>query len=200
MAITTKIVQTIFLLETISFSLLLIPLPNQLKKTVTTRTYTVLGSIRHVLIATYAMIMLLFLDSFYKYIQISSEIYHTDYFAELKYYKTFFDMYLTGFTLFLGLVYRRFSAAVMELYRAEEAANILRKQALGQKDYVAQIMEKNRLNEAEIKRLQDEIADEKKKVINNEVLMKQVEKNREEYFKLLKKYNEWKDSETKKTK
>jgi len=68
-----------------------------------------------------------------------------------KYFRAQRNMYISGFTLFLGLILYRFIFVLADLYKIQENAEVTHKQAKNQQD--------------EYKRLTDELASEKKKRI-----------------------------------
>lgn len=174
MGITTSIIQLILLCEIAIFSALLVPFPH--KKTLLHKLSKnfVFRGFKHVLLAVYAMISLLFFDSILKIYKGTENIYFL-YHAER-------NMYLTAFTLFLALVLNTFLKLLVKTKIDEENAAGLKKQAMNQKDFVAKMIEQGKAKEAQIKALED-------KIKKNEMVIKQLKNNSDEYFRLLDKYN-----------
>lgn len=174
MGITTKIVQTMLLTEIVLFILLLLPIPSKRQMLAKLTSSFIFKGIKHILLAVYAMIVLLFLDSLFKTSKGNENTYYL-YHAER-------NLYLTGFTLFLAIIFYSFTKLLLQIKIDEEKAGILKKQALNQKDHVEKIIKSSKEKDAKIIELEE-------KVLKSEVLMKQVKNNQDEYFKLLDKYN-----------
>jgi len=76
-----------------------------------------------------------------------------------KYFRAQRNMYISGFTLFLGLILYRFIFVLADLYKIQENAEIIHKQAKNQQD--------------EYKRITDELSTEKKRILVQAVQLNQ---------------------------
>lgn len=175
MGITTFIIQILLVFEITVFSILLIPFPHKDSILQKMSTNVLYRGLRHILLAVYGMISLLFFDSVMKKYKGSENIYYM-YHAER-------NLYLTSFTLFLALVLNTFIKMIVKTKDDAVNAAILRKQALNQKEFVAKIMEKSKEKEKKIIAMEEEIK-------KNEIMIRQLKNNSNEYFKLLDKYND----------
>lgn len=174
MGITTAIVQSLLVAEIIAFTLVLLPVPHKKAILHYIRSSIIAKGLKHILLAVYAMVMLLFADSLVKKSKNVGDIYYM--------YHVERNLYLTSFTLFLALIFYRFVNLLMELKKDEENAKILKKQALNQSGHVQKIIKEGNIKDAKIKELEDYKT-------KNETLIKQVKNNNDEYFRLLDKYN-----------
>ncbi|KAM0675645.1 Endoplasmic reticulum transmembrane protein 3 [Gurleya vavrai] len=175
MGITTQLVQILLTLEIIVFVFMLLPIPGKKKIMLSVQNSFFVKGLKHILIACYSMIFLLFLDSFYKKYKGDINI-HYLYHAERNFY-------LTGFTLFLAIIFYSFQKLLMQIMKDEMNASLLKKQAYNQKDYVSKMMKESQEKDEKIKKLSEEIT-------KNEALVKQAKNNQAEYFKLFEKYND----------
>ncbi|KAK1347541.1 Endoplasmic reticulum transmembrane protein 3 [Hamiltosporidium tvaerminnensis] len=188
MGITTNIVLVVLFTEISLFTILLSPFTS-LKKSFVNVTNSLTFAIRHILMAIYSMIFLLFIDSLIKILKTKNEMPYTNYNSEISHTYYSKNVYLSSFTLFLAIVYKRFTILLLNLYKEEEKAEVLKKQAINQKSYVSELVSKNEEKEEIIKKLYNEIESKSKEVKCSEVLVKQAKNNQDEYLKLLEKYN-----------
>ncbi|ADM11481.1 B-cell receptor-associated protein 31-like protein [Encephalitozoon intestinalis ATCC 50506] len=185
MGITTQLVQSILFGEMCMFTFMLLPISKNLKKRMirlfpTSKLYR---GFLHIIYVLFAMILIMFVDSAYK-------IYTgEDHINPFVLYQAERNMYLTGFTLFLGIIFRMFTRTMCLLFKEEESAHLLRKQSMNQKKYVEKILEENTKKSEKIEELEAEIGDLKKKILSGDILIKQLKNNQNEYFSLLDKYN-----------
>ncbi|KAM0687027.1 hypothetical protein COBT_001742 [Conglomerata obtusa] len=175
MGITTQLVQIILFAEIFVFLFLILPIPGKKNIIFSLKNSFLVRGLKHILLACYAMITLMFLDALFKRCQRPENLFFL-YHAER-------NMYLTGFTLFLAIVYYNFQKMLIQIMEEEMSASVLKKQAHNQKDHVAKIMKENKENCEKIKELEDE----KKK---NEALVTQARNNQTEHLKLFEKYND----------
>ncbi|TBU04206.1 hypothetical protein CWI36_0797p0030 [Hamiltosporidium magnivora] len=188
MGITTNIVLVVLFTEISLFTILLSPFTS-LKKSFVKLTNSLTFAIRHILMAIYSMIFLLFIDSLIKILKTKNEMPYTNYNSEISHTYYSKNVYLSSFTLFLAIVYKRFTILLLNLYKEEEKAEVLKKQAINQSTYVSELVSKNEEKEEIIKKLYNEIESKSKEVKCSEVLVKQAKNNQDEYLKLLEKYN-----------
>ncbi|TBT98185.1 hypothetical protein CWI38_1068p0020 [Hamiltosporidium tvaerminnensis] len=188
MGITTNIVLVVLFTEISLFTILLSPFTS-LKKSFVNVTNSLTFAIRHILMAIYSMIFLLFIDSLIKILKTKNEMPYTNYNSEISHTYYSKNVYLSSFTLFLAIVYKRFTILLLNLYKEEEKAEVLKKQAINQKSYVSELVSKNEEKEEIIKKLYNEIESKSKEVKCSEALVKQAKNNQDEYLKLLEKYN-----------
>ncbi|KMV66087.1 hypothetical protein M970_050280 [Encephalitozoon cuniculi EcunIII-L] len=199
MGITTQLVQSILLGEMCVFTFMLLPISKGLKKSMMKlfQTSKVYRGFLHILYVLFAMILVMFVDSAYK-------IYTgEDQANPFVLYQAERNMYLTGFTLFLAVIFRMFIRMMCMLFREEESALLLRKQSMNQKKYVEEMLEENAKKGGKIDDLEAEITDLKKRISSGDILIKQLKNNQNEYFNLLDKYNRLKEQvqmESKKSK
>lgn len=135
----------------------------------------------HVLLILYAIVFILFIDSVYKlYFTVNDKFlsYHTER-----------NLYLTGFTLYLAVIFRMFTQTLNKLIKEEQSAKILKKQALNQNTFVEDLLKKIEDKDEKILEKENEYNELKKKLLSAEVLLKQYKNNQNEYFSLLEKYN-----------
>lgn len=199
MGITTHLVQSILFGEMTIFTLMLLPIPKILKKKVMrlSQGSKAYKGLLHVLYVLFAMILVMFLDSAYKVYTGEDDN------NPFVLYQAERNMYLTGFTLFLALIFRMFISTMFLLFKEEDSAHLLRKQSMNQKDYVQGMLDESTRKDDKIAELGDEVTDLKKKIRAGDVLIKQLKNNQNEYFSLLDKYNGLKEqitSESKKSK
>lgn len=100
------------------------------------------------------------------------------------------NMYLTGFTLLLALIWNRFLTLLGDVFHKEENMEILKKQCLRQQEQMLKIVEENKQKDEKIIELQETITKAEKDVKNCEVIKKQAENQQKEYFKLLDDFNQ----------
>ncbi|EOB11404.1 hypothetical protein NBO_1213gi001 [Nosema bombycis CQ1] len=184
MGITTQLVQSILYAEMSLFTLLILPLPNYVSRMFISMFHESKFSrpFAHILWVLYIMIFILFIDSIYRqYNTIEDRI--------LAYY-TERNFYLTGFTLYLALIFKMFTTMLIKLYKEEQSAKILKKQAINQGKFVEDLLKKVESKDEKILELDGEIKDLNKKLLSTEVLLKQYKNNQHEYFALLDKYND----------
>lgn len=185
MGITTQLVQSIVFGEMCMFTFMLLPISKNLKKKVIKlfQASKFYRGFLHIIYVLFAMILIMFVDSAYK-------IYTgEDQTNPFVLYQAERNMYLTGFTLFLGVIFRMFIRTMCLLFREEESAQLLRKQSMNQKKYVEEMLEDNTKKAKRIEELEVEIIDLKKKISSGDILIKQLKNNQNEYFSLLDKYN-----------
>lgn len=199
MGITTHLVQAILVGEMATFTLLLVPVPRGAKRSVlrTLQSSKLYRGFLHILYVLFAMILVMFVDSAYK--MYTGEDEHNPFVL----YQAERNLYLTGFTLFLALIFRMFADTMLQLFREEESALLLKKQSMNQKEYVQGILESESRRSEQIAALDEEAAGFRKQITANDILIKQLKNNQSEYFSLLDKYNALKEQmrrESKKSK
>ncbi|EOB11725.1 hypothetical protein NBO_922g0001, partial [Nosema bombycis CQ1] len=158
------------------FALLILPLPNYVSRMFISMFHESQFSrpFAHILWVLYIMIFILFIDSIYRqYNTIEDRI--------LAYY-TERNFYLTGFTLYLALIFKMFTTMLIKLYKEEQSAKILKKQAINQGKFVEDLLKKVESKDEKILELDGEIKDLNKKLLSTEVLLKQYKNNQHEYF------------------
>jgi B-cell receptor-associated protein 31 len=198
MGITSHLVRTILFAEMALFILLITPAAKNAKKSVikALRASRLWSSFLHVLYVLYVMILVMFADAAFKMYTGEDNNIFLMYQAEMTFY-------LTGFTLFLALIFHMFVSMLMLLYKEEEGAQLLRKQSMNQKEYVQSLVDKSTEKDERMLGLEEEVADLSKKLIANEILIKQLRSNQGEYSSLFDKYTSLKESlhnESKKSK
>lgn len=183
MGITTKLVQSVLYIEMTLFTMLLLPIPKYFKKSFIDIIYNsrLLQPFIHILYVLYTMILIMFIDSLVKLNRnIPYDlIYHTER-----------NFYLTGFTLYLSLVFKIFVSMLNTLYKEEESVNILKKQIKNSQTFVDSIINKTSDKDELIIKYQNQIKELNKKILSDEILIKQYTNNQNEYYALLDKYNE----------
>lgn len=185
MGITTQLVQTILVGEMCVFTFMLLPISKSLKKKTMRlfQTSKVYRGLLHILYVLFAMILVMFVDSAYK-------IYTgEDHANPFVLYQAERNMYLTGFTLFLAVIFQMFTRMMSLLFKEEESAQLLRKQSMNQKKYVEEMLEGSAKKDERIEELEGEVSDLKRKISSGDILIKQLKNNQTEYFSLLDKYN-----------
>ncbi|KAH9412325.1 hypothetical protein HK407_01g02200 [Ordospora pajunii] len=199
MGITTSLVQAVLLVEMSVFTLMLLPVSKSLKKSIlrvfmASKLYR---GILHILYVLLAMILVMFVDSAYK-------IYTGEEYANpFVLYQAERNLYLTGFTLFLAVIFRMFIKMMSLLFKEEESALLLRKQSMNQKKYVEDIVSESTRSEEKIRQLEDKVSSLNAKIVSGDMLIKQLRNNQNEYFNILDKYNALKEqveNESKKSK
>lgn len=194
MGITTHLVQSILYTEMVMFTMLILPLPKYFSRQFIVMFHESKFSraFTHILWVLYTMVFILFLDSIYRqYNTIEDKFlsYHTER-----------NFYLTGFTLYLALIFKMFTQMLSKLHKEEQSAKILKKQAMNQKTFVDDLIKKVETKDEKICELEAEGKDLNKKILSLEVLLKQYKNNQNEYFTLLEKYNELENKMKKETK
>ncbi|KAF9761864.1 Endoplasmic reticulum transmembrane protein YET-like [Nosema granulosis] len=194
MGITTHLVQSILYTEMAIFTLLILPLPKYISRQFIVMFHESKFSrvFTNILWVLYTMVFILFVDSIYRqYSTVEDRFlsYHTER-----------NFYLTGFTLYLALIFRMFTQMLSKLQKEEQSAKILKKQALNQKTFVDDLMKKIESKDEKILELETETKDLNKKILSVEVLLKQYKNNQNEYFSLLEKYNDLENKMRKETK
>lgn len=185
MGITTNLVQTVLFGEMTVFTLMLLPIPKNMKRSGMKlfQTSKVYRGFLHILYVLFAMILVMFVDSGYK--MYTGEEEHNPFVL----YQAERNLYLTGFTLFLALIFRMFTRTMLLLFKEEESAHLLRKQSMNQKEYVEKMIEESTKKDERIGELEDEARILRKKIESGDILMKQMKNNQDEYFNLLDRYN-----------
>ncbi|KAG5859645.1 hypothetical protein KMI_05g08270 [Encephalitozoon hellem] len=185
MGITTQLVQGIAFGEMCMFTFMLLPISKNLKKRMIKlfQTSKFYRGFLHIVYVLFAMILIMFVDSVYKIYTGEDSI------NPFVLYQAERNMYLTGFTLFLGVIFRMFVRTMCLLFREEESAQLLRKQSMNQKKYVEEMLEDSTKKDKRIEELEAEIVDLRKKILSGDILIKQLKNNQSEYFNLLDKYN-----------
>ncbi|EJW03664.1 hypothetical protein EDEG_02013 [Edhazardia aedis USNM 41457] len=179
MGITTITVQILLISELTLFTSLILPLPykRSLISYFATSKSVTLRTIKHILLALYAMVTIMFIDSIHKVcINKGTPNLPFMYHAER-------NMYLTGFTLYIALIFYAFCRLLLKLHLDEMNASVLKKQSMSQKKFVEQILKEGKEKDQKVKDLEE-------KVKKNEALVKQAKNNVSEYTSLLKKYNQ----------
>ncbi|RVD92585.1 B-cell receptor-associated 31 [Tubulinosema ratisbonensis] len=178
MSITTNLVKGIALTQTLVFIYFLLPLKKSFKyKFLSVVKSEYIRPLHKVILAIYTMILLFFMDSVYRINTFEDII--------LKYYHKA-NTYLTGFTLFNGVILYRFLQIYNDTMQEEERTLILKKQCINQKEFVDKILKEVEDKKEEINKLTDEVK-------RYEVLNKQKTNNQKAYFDLLDKYNALKE-------
>lgn len=199
MGITTHLVHVVLFSEMFAFLFLILPFPKELKKRFIKAYYTskALGNFTHILYVIYLMIVVMFVDSAYK-------IYKGPDVGNLyAKYHTERNIYLSGITLFLALIYKIFTNMLSLLFKEEDSAQILKKQSMNQKSFVQGIVDDGTKKDKKILEQEEMIAELNKKLRGKDILIKQLKNNQGVYGELMDKYNELKNQmnrESKKTK
>ncbi|EPR78359.1 hypothetical protein SLOPH_1713 [Spraguea lophii 42_110] len=177
MSLATKSIQLTLFSEILLFSLLLIPFPIKIRNKLIFY-LTLSKALFQIICGIQLMVLFTFMDSLYKIT--------TDYYS--IYYER--NAYISGFTLFLFLVYTTFLSLIKKIIKEEENAAILTKQVINQKEFVEKMMK-------DLKDKDTELINNKKSLQAAKILATQVENNQKTYFDLLTKYNELKGETTK---
>lgn len=114
--------------------------------------------------------------------------------TELLYYYSERNCILSGISLFLLIVFKRLIHLFQSLDFENQSVNILKKQIQNQKEFVEKLLKEHSEFEKKLKEKNKEIEQLNEKIKKDEILVKQVKNNQEEYFKLLDKYNNLKYS------
>merc|ERR1712080_315676 len=186
MSLSTKLIQTLLLSEICLFTFIIAPIPFKYKEKLFS-----IKTPKPVLISMkglYIMISIVFIDSLFKRYVFN---YSIDDINDIILKKvTEKNLYLTGITLFLRLIYKRLKDSMYKLSIENKNIKVLKKQINNQKVFVEELLKyfKNREEEVEkLKKIIDEYKDEIKRA---EILKKQVKNNQDKYFELLDKYRE----------
>ncbi|WUR03453.1 reticulum transmembrane protein YET-like [Vairimorpha necatrix] len=172
MGITTNLVKLVLFSQMFLFTLLILPIPKYLKHFIinslcNSKSFTPL---LHLLYVIFTMILIMFIDALLKLTRFHSYdlVYHTER-----------NLYLTGFTLYLGMIFKIFVNMLNTLYKEEESVKILKKQISNNQTFVDSMINKDEV-----------IRDLKKTIVSNEIMIKQLKNNQGEYNALSEKYNE----------
>jgi B-cell receptor-associated protein 31 len=189
MGITTNLVRTILFAEMTLFTLLIVPVARSFKKSAikALRASKLWSSFLHILYVLYVMVFVMFADASFKMYTGEGNSLFLMYQAEMTFY-------LTGFTLFLALIFHMFVSMLVLLYKEEEGAQLLRKQSMNQKEYVQSLMDKSVERDDRMLSLEEEVTKLNKKLLASEILIKQLKSNQSEYSSLFDKYTSLKES------
>jgi hypothetical protein len=86
------------------------------------------------------------------------------------------------------------------LYKEEESVNILKKQIKNSQTFVDSIINKTSDKDELIVKYQNQVKELNKKILSDEILIKQYTNNQKEYYALLDKYNEILDKKNRESK
>lgn len=206
MGITTKLVQSILYTEISLLSLLLSPAPKNIKKSILNfTTLKIFKPIIHILYVIYAMIFLMFIDSVLKLTNLNSNLpnFKSISFNHNEIYHTERNFYLSGFSLYIAIIFKIFGRILINLYKEQDAIHFLKKQLNNGQSFVSTVINESGDKENEINDLKQEIKKLNKVVEGYLVVIKQYENNKDEYLRLLDKYNQLSERmrrETKKNK
>lgn len=144
---------------------------------------------KYLLIVIYGFILIQFIDSVFCNLQMyklqeSGSLFNESKMDSKRFYVQR-NVYLIGFTLFLGLMGNRFSILFIDVFNKEENVEILKKQCLQQQERMINIVEENEQKNKSINELKNVITESEKKIKNYEVIKKQAENQQKEYFQLL---------------
>jgi len=143
--------------------ILVLPLPVSIRKFIWKffATSTLIQKSKNFAILIAIVLVVLFVDAYRESVKHNQGAHNIDVVAtniigpnvrfehQTYYFRSQRNMYISGFTLFLGIILYRFIFVLSDLYKIQENAEVTHKQAKGQQD--------------EYKRLTDELAAEKKK-------------------------------------
>ncbi|KAJ8663265.1 hypothetical protein O0I10_000503 [Lichtheimia ornata] len=187
----------LLVLEMVTFSILVLPLPLRWRHAMI-KAFTnspVIAKALHTLKIIFAFIFLLFIDTFNRLQRIAEEVeeeagHHHDYSIEASIRaKQFYaqrNLYLLGFTMFLSLILERTTALLIDMLQRDEQLQHMKKESATAVKDQERLVEIDASYQKQIQELKDQIAELKKQGPDFEALKKKAEQQATEYDSLLK--------------
>lgn len=140
--------------------------------------------LKHIFLGMYGMVALMFLDSTYRW-NISN--------SAILVYQSEKNFYLSGFALFLALLFNKLCSALEETFRTHQINEDNVKQKGNSMEFVNSIIQDAKDEKEKNQKLLDEIASLKADIERNKSLVSEIESNRQAYLKLKDKYESLKE-------
>lgn len=140
--------------------------------------------LKHICLGMYAMVGLMFLDSTYRWNTSDSAILT---------YQSEKNFHLSGFALFLALLFDKLCSALEEAFRTHRINEDNVKQKTNSMTFVQRVIQDSKDEREENQRLKDEIKSLQAEVSRSKSLMAEIESNKQAYLKLKDKYESLKE-------
>ncbi|KAI5170244.1 hypothetical protein PAEPH01_1270 [Pancytospora epiphaga] len=181
MEIQTTLIQTLLYCNMICLGLLMQPYFPAIRKWLTKFYLKSLTTapLYHVIFVLYCMVLVIFLDSIFKKHTVLSPT------LLLQSERNF---YLSGFTLFLGLIFRRLCRIMSEAVRTDEANKDTLKQHGNSMVFVSKVIEDVKKEKEKNSKLEEKLKELENIIEMNRGVLAETENNKKAYLKLKDKY------------
>ncbi|KAI8805283.1 B-cell receptor-associated protein 31-like-domain-containing protein [Cladochytrium replicatum] len=197
MSIQLQLVFAILVVEMATLTILIAPMPSNWRASLlkAISTSSLLAQAQSFFNILFALVALLFADALIKIGPLTKEHgesphSHVSNAVHSKLFLHQRNLYLTGSTLFLGLVLNRFFAVVLDLSKQEEKMEALRKQFANSNKEFMRMMDKDKDTEKKIAELEKSLEDAERKAKDAEIILKQAKNQHDAYMSLAERYNE----------